>query len=115
MAFIITDGCINCGYCEIECTHQAIYEPGMKWSLAEGTSFEGEVTLKNGQTVQADELQDPISDTFYFIVPEKCNECNDKEEPQCMAVCPDPDVIVRNLLGIEASQNGKNRQFQFNF
>jgi len=40
----------------------------------------------------------PVSDDVYFIVPDKCTECEGfHEEPQCAAVCPvdccvpDPD------------------------
>ena len=40
----------------------------------------------------------PVSDEFYYIVTDKCTECNGfHEEPQCAAVCPvdccvdDPD------------------------
>ena len=39
--------------------------------------------------IDADEEQDPISDEYYFIVPDKCTECKGfHEEPQCAAVCP---------------------------
>ena len=33
--------------------------------------------------------QEPISDEYYFIVPDKCTECKGfHDEPQCAAVCP---------------------------
>ncbi len=95
MAVFITDTCINCGACEPECPNQAIYEPGAEWSMAEGTSLSGIVTLSGGQEVDADEMQQPLSDEFYFIVPEKCTECKGfHEEEQCIAFCPVPDCII---------------------
>ena len=45
MAIKITDACINCGACEPECPNTAIYEGGMPWSMAEGTSLKGQVKL----------------------------------------------------------------------
>lgn len=98
MAIIITDECINCGACEPECPNTAIYEGGVEWSWAGGTTLSGGVTLKDGTTVDADASQTPVSDEFYYIVSAKCTECNGfHEEPQCAAVCPvdccvpDPD------------------------
>ena len=93
---MITDECINCGACEPECPNTAIYEGGVEWSWADGTDLE-EVDV-NGQTVDATEPQEPVSDEFYYIVTGKCTECTGfHEEPQCAAVCPvdccvdDPD------------------------
>ena len=98
MAIIITDECINCGACEPECPNNAIYEGGVEWTWAGGTDLSGSVTLQDGSSVDADEVQEPVSDEFYYIVPGKCTECNGfHEEPQCAAVCPvdccvpDPD------------------------
>ena len=83
MAIIITDECINCGACEPECPNNAI---------------QGNYLLEDGREVSVDALQKPVSDDFYFIVPDKCTECvGFHEEPQCAAVCPvdccvpDPD------------------------
>lgn len=97
MAIIITDECINCGACEPECPNNAIYEPGAEWAFSDGTTLTGEVEF-NGETVDADDRQEPISDEVYYIVPDKCTECMGfHEEPQCAAVCPvdccvdDPD------------------------
>lgn len=97
MAIIITDECINCGACEPECPNNAIYEGGMEWTYAGGTSV-SEATLSNGTVVSGDETMTPVSDEFYYIVTEKCTECvGFHEEPQCAAVCPvdccvpDPD------------------------
>jgi len=102
MAIIITDECINCGACEPECPNTAIYEGAMEWSYAEGTSLSGEVEFK-GKSIDADEEQEPISDEFYFIAPDKCTECKGfHEEPQCAAVCPvDCCVPDENIVETE--------------
>lgn len=98
MAIIITDECINCGACEPECPNNAIYEGGTEWAMADGTTLSGPFTLGNGVEVDADQRNSPVSNEFYFIVPDKCTECMGfHEEPQCAAVCPvdccvpDPD------------------------
>ncbi|TXB66550.1 4Fe-4S dicluster domain-containing protein [Phaeodactylibacter luteus] len=89
MAIIITDECINCGACEPECPNNAIYEGGVEWAIADGTGVEGIYKLEDGKEVDAYAQQDPISDDFYYIVPDKCTECMGfHEEPQCAAVCP---------------------------
>lgn len=98
MAIIITDECINCGACEPECPNNAIYEGGVEWAIEEGTTVTGMYTLEGGEKVNAAAPQEPVSDEFYFIVPDKCTECKGfHDEPQCAAVCPvdccvqDPD------------------------
>ncbi|MEZ4985145.1 MAG: 4Fe-4S dicluster domain-containing protein [Saprospiraceae bacterium] len=98
MAIMITDECINCGACEPECPNNAIYEGGMDWAIEDGTSITGTYQLENGKSVNAKQRLEPISDEFYYIVPDKCTECvGFHEEPQCAAVCPvdccvpDPD------------------------
>lgn len=98
MAIIITDDCINCGACEPECPNNAIYEGGVQWTIAEGTSVNGTYTLEDGTVVEAKAKQNPVSDDYYFIVADKCTECEGfHDEPQCAAVCPvdcclpDPD------------------------
>lgn len=89
MAIMITDDCINCGACEPECPNTAIYEGGVEWKMGEGTTVTGEYTLETGNAVAADAEQEPVSDEFYYIVPDKCTECvGFHEEPQCAAVCP---------------------------
>jgi ferredoxin len=97
MAIMITDECINCGACEPECPNTAIYEGGVEWTWAGGTNLK-EVTTEDGTVVVATAKQTPVSDEFYYIVSDKCTECNGfHEEPQCAAVCPvdccvdDPD------------------------
>lgn len=89
MAIIITDECINCGACEPECPNNAIYEGAEEWRYKDGTSLSGNVVLTNGQEVDAEAVQEPVSDEVYYIVPDKCTECMGfHEEPQCAAVCP---------------------------
>ena len=89
MAIIITDECINCDACIVECPNNAIYEPDQEWAYSDETALSGSVTLLNGEDVDADEMNEPISDEFYYIVPEKCTECKGfHEEPQCASVCP---------------------------
>lgn len=98
MAIIITDECINCGACEPECPNNAIYEGGVEWRLADGTSLSGEQTTPMGNTYDADNAEEPVEMDFYYIVTDKCTECvGFHDEPQCAAVCPvdccvdDPD------------------------
>lgn len=89
MAIKITDDCINCGACEPECPNNAIYEPGQEWSFADGTFLSGNVILTNGKEVNADDLNEALSDEFYYIVSTKCTECvGFHDEPQCASVCP---------------------------
>ena len=100
MAIKITDECINCDACISECPNNAIYEPDSEWAYADETALSGSITLPNGKEADADEMNEPISDEFYFIVTDKCTECKGfHEEPQCAAVCPvdccvpDPDRV----------------------
>ncbi len=89
MAIYITDECINCGACEPECPNNAIYEGGVEWAVADGTGVEGTYTLEGNKTVDVNAQNTPVSDDYYFIVPDKCTECvGFHEEPQCAAVCP---------------------------
>lgn len=95
MALKINDECINCDACQPECPNNAIYEPGSEWNMSEGTSLSGSVKLHNGKEIDADEMQEALSDDYYFIVPEKCTECvGFHEEPQCVEVCPVPECII---------------------
>ncbi len=98
MAIIITEECINCGACEPECPNTAIYEGGIEWTMAEGTTLKGSYKIEDGSTVDVDAKQQPVDDDIFYIVPDKCTECMGfHEEPQCAAVCPvdccvpDPD------------------------
>lgn len=104
MAIIITDECINCGACEPECPNNAIYESGIDWSFADGTNLAGIFTFVDGKQHDADERNAPISDEVYYIVPDKCTECQGfHEEPQCAAVCP-VDCCIPDALHKETEQ-----------
>lgn len=89
MAIYITDECINCGACEPECPNNAIYDGGVEWAYADGTGLSGTFTLVDGQEANAEEMNAPVEEDYYFIVTDKCTECvGFHEEPQCAAVCP---------------------------
>ena len=88
MSLIITAECINCGACEPECPNNAIYEPNAEWAFSDGTTLKGQIEY-HGETIDAGKKLDPLSDSIYFIVPDKCTECAGfHDEPQCVAVCP---------------------------
>ena len=81
MATKITDECINCDACVPECPNTAIYAGGVKWEDANGDKHA------------------PLSEQYYYIVPEKCTECvGFFDEEQCQVVCPvdccipDPEI-----------------------
>ena len=110
MAIIITEECINCGACEPECPNTAIYEAAYEWKFADGTSLGGDVILPNGKNVNAEADQEPISDEFYFISPDKCTECKGfHEEPQCAAVCP-VDCCVPDDDNVETEKELLSKQ-----
>ena len=89
MAIMITEECINCGACEPECPNTAIYEGGVEWTMKEGTTLKGSYVIEDGRSVKVNDKIGPVSDEFYYIVPDKCTECMGfHEEPQCAAVCP---------------------------
>ena len=98
MALMITDECTNCGACEAACPNTAVYEGGREWTWAGGTKLTGPIEYADGSVVGAEMPNAPLSEEYYYIVSEKCNECvGFHEEPQCAAVCPmdccvpDPD------------------------
>ena len=89
MAIKITAECIVCNACEPECPNNAIYDAGVEWAMGDGTSIKGSFTLLDGAVVDAAARQAPISTSVYYIVPDKCTECQGfHEEPQCAAICP---------------------------
>lgn len=89
MAIKITDECINCGACEVECPNTAIYEGGVGWNFAEGTTRTGSSKLLDGTEVDSSQENEPVDYDYYYIAVEKCTECiGFHEEPQCAAVCP---------------------------
>ena len=110
MAIIITDECINCGACEPECPNNAIYEGAEDWTYSDGTNLSGNIILTNGKSVDASKPQTPVSDEFYFIVPDKCTECKGfHEEPQCAAVCP-VDCCVPDENNLETDEELLGKQ-----
>ena len=110
MAIIITDECINCGACEAECPNTAIYEGQEKWNYSKGTSLKGDVVLPNGDKINSDTINNPISNEFFFIVPNKCTECKGfHEEPQCAAVCP-VDCCVPDDNNVETEKELLSKQ-----
>jgi len=93
MAIIITEECINCGACEPECPNNAIYEGAMAWRMSEGTALTGLIAE-----------QEPISEEFFYIVPDKCTECKGfHDEPQCALVCP-VDCCVPDPERVESEE-----------
>lgn len=89
MSLRITDICISCDLCEPECPNNAIYPGGVEWAMTDGTSVSGLYTLMNGSTTEAGERHAPLASNAYYIVADKCTECQGfHEEPQCAAVCP---------------------------
>ncbi|MBL1213983.1 MAG: 4Fe-4S binding protein [Ignavibacteriae bacterium] len=69
MGYYITNECINCGACVLECPEDAIYEPNKKYK------FEGKT-------------HDAISSVHYYIASFICDECENFTVPKCSAVCP---------------------------
>ena len=89
MAIKITDECIFCGACESECPNNAIYEGGVEWAIADGTTVKGNFVLTDGSIIDASQRNAPLSTHLYYIVPDKCTECQGfHEEPQCAVACP---------------------------
>ena len=75
MALLITDDCIDCNACEIECPNNAIYNAGDSWEL-------------NG------EEHDTLNEDHTYIAYDKCTECvGYYDEPQCVDACPSEAII----------------------
>jgi len=92
---VINDDCINCDACVPECPNNAIYEPYEEWSYTDGTNLNGSVTLWDGRAVDADAKNTTLSEEIFFIVPDKCTECQGfHDEPQCVSVCPVDAIYV---------------------
>ena len=105
---MITDACINCGACEPECPNTAIYEGGIEWAISDGNTVTGYYILHDGTKVDAQHKSMPVSNDYYYIVPDKCTECvGFHEEPQCAAVCPvdccvpDPEHVENSEILLE--------------
>mgnify|MGYP003551256181 FL=1 len=76
MSMIITEDCINCGACAVECPTEAIFEMAESYKV-------------NGKNFP------PLSMEHFFIVTDICDECSQINEIKCMAVCP-MDAIKRS-------------------
>ena len=75
MALMITDECIDCNACEVECPNNAIYAPGVTWDY-------------NGEEHEA------LSMEHTYIAHEKCSECvGFYDEPQCIPACPSEAIV----------------------
>jgi len=80
------------------------------WKFSDGTSLKGNINLSNGESIEADFSQEPISDEYYYIVPSKCTECKGfHDEPQCAAVCP-VDCCIPDENNIESESELLEKQ-----
>ncbi|RYG04640.1 MAG: 4Fe-4S dicluster domain-containing protein [Chitinophagaceae bacterium] len=115
MAIRINEDCIVCHACLPECPNSAIYEPGVEWAMADGTSIAKEFQLSDGRKILPHEPQLPIlplGNLYYYIVPDKCTECQGfHEEPQCAAVCP-VDACVPDELYNETVEDLMRKKTQ---
>lgn len=76
MALLITEDCISCNACEIECPNSAIYNPGDPWILGK-------------------EEFPALNDDHTYIAYDKCTECvGHYDEPQCIPSCPSDAIIM---------------------
>jgi len=104
MAIKITEECINCGACEPECPNNAIYEGGMGWAIADGTTVSSNFVLSDGTIVGPAQRFPPLARDIYYVATEKCTECQGfHEEPQCASVCP-VDCCVPDAGHVETKE-----------
>lgn len=102
MSIKITEDCINCGACISECPNNAIYMSGEEWNISTGTSITGTLKLFNKLETDVDKYHHPLSNDFFYIVPEKCTECvGFHEVSQCADVCP-VDCCIKDDEYIES-------------
>ena len=74
MAIKITDECINCGACEPECPNNAIYESGVGWKYADGTSLK-EVEERNGKIYDPNIENPPENEEMMIVILCTDDEC----------------------------------------
>ena len=67
MAIKITEECINCGACEPECPNNAIYEGGVEWAIADGTTMKGPFTLMDGTVSMQNSAMRRLAVDIYYI------------------------------------------------
>ena len=76
MAVLITDECISCNACEVECPNNAIYGAGDSWILG-------------------GESHDAFNSDHTYIAYDKCTECvGFYDEPQCIPACPTEAITM---------------------
>jgi ferredoxin len=76
MAVLITDECISCNACEVECPNNAIYNAADSWILG-NESFEA------------------LNSDHTYIAHDKCTECvGFYDEPQCIPACPTEAIVM---------------------
>ena len=104
MSYIITTECINCGACEPECPNTAIYEGGSSWEMAGNTYGEGAAAPSGAEGFW--------SSDYFFIVPDKCTECNGfHDKPQCVEVCPVDCCVVDPNHGESVDELLKKKEY----
>ena len=60
------------GACELECPHNAIYSSDDKWNYSDGTNLNGYIKKLDGDIIDANAKNNPLSDEFYYVVADKC-------------------------------------------
>jgi len=55
-------------------------------------------------------MQSPVSNSFFYIVPDKCTECvGFHEVPQCAAICPE-ECCVKDPNHPETKEELQNKK-----
>ncbi len=86
MALKITDDCINCGACEIECPSNAVYPKTINPAVKEPSYINNNLYSKEF-----------VSSKHYYINPYQCNDCKSIfSSPRCDAVCPVACCLIEN-------------------
>src|SRR5689334_16531102 len=99
MALKITEDCIKCAACEIECPYEAIYPGGVNWRAA-GNEF---LHFCRSPKVK----DDFFSELHYYIVPDECTECKGISDiPKCIMICP-----VSGIVPDEAHQESEEHLY----
>ncbi len=86
MSLRITDDCINCGACEIECPKSAVF-PKQKEPQYREPVF----------TINLSRFSEFVSSEHFYIDPYKCNNCESfYSAPRCIDVCPLPCSLMES-------------------
>jgi ferredoxin len=87
MALKITNDCMNCSACEVECFYGAIFPPGVNWRRMQNKYL----SLCEDKSVK----DDFYSGTHYYIVPDECTECKGISPiPRCIMMCPVSAIVA---------------------